>query len=234
MRFQSVPHVKGDAGSSEWRKGHFQASQDPRILPEPSQTQTEPWGKRDSRLKVESHITLYPALHLSSHADPQVIAAITAAAADGTSFGAPTEKENVLGHLHSAQILMGGVGGPGNIRNPQVPVAQCPPESQREVNGPSGGHSANPGGVGSIHVDDPDFSPGSYSLGEASGIPEHGPGAGEHRLRLGDGLDGPVEEELAVDLARMEACGKDERDEEANGAQGDAFPEFLEQKNTRR
>jgi hypothetical protein len=51
---------------------------------------------------------------------------------------------------------------------------------------------------------------------------------------LGDGPDGPVEEELAVDLARMEACGKDERDEEANGAQGDAFPEFLEQKNTRR
>ena len=228
MRFQSVPHVKGDAGSSEWRKGHFQASQDPRILPEPSQTQTEPWGKRDSRLKVESHITLHPALHLSSHGSA-VDSKRCADPGGRLEVSGKGQEEGVFRHLNLPGLGKGRVRGPRDVRNPQVPVAQCPPESQREVNGPSGGHSANPGGVGSIHVDDPDFSPGSYSLGEASG-----PGAGEHRLRLGDGPDGPVEEELAVDLARMEACGKDERDEEANGAQGDAFPEFLEQKNTRR
>ena len=33
------------------------------------------------------------------HAHPQVIAAIGAAAADGTSFGAPTERENIIAQM---------------------------------------------------------------------------------------------------------------------------------------
>ena len=111
-----------------------------------------------------------------------------------------------------------------------MPVPQCPPESQGEVEGTGGSQSSDPCGVGSIHVGDPDLPGGPGPFGQTPWVPEDGPGPGEHRLRLGDGPDGPVEEELAGDLGWMQSSGKDERGEQANGTQADVYRIFLNRK----
>ena len=54
---------------------------------------------------------------IAGHAHPAIVEAVQRAAVDGTSYGAPTEREVLLAEAICARVPVGGAGAPGVVRH---------------------------------------------------------------------------------------------------------------------
>jgi hypothetical protein len=84
-----------------------------------------------------------------------------------------------------------------------VGIADADPEPHGCIENAGHGSSPDPGGIGSVHMEEPDLRNRSGYDRQAAGIPEDGGGPMKNRFGLGGGPEWPIEDDLSGGASRQ-------------------------------